>query len=518
MTVAIAKQQSVKWCEVGDDFGPYILGVDGKPKQRVQAAPLPGSQDWFTKSPVFETLIEGPRGTAKSTALLLDFLQDVGTGLGEDWTGVLFRPRYKAFQSFIRNARKLIEGVWGDQVSFTNSPGNYKFTWKTGETLHLHVLEKLSQAEDYQGQEFGWIGFDELTNWATLDCYLTVFPCCRSDNPRVRCRVRSACNPGGPGHNAVKERFRLPVPPGQMVGPRIKTKFEHEGKTFELERCAIHSTLAENLVLMRAQPDYVAKIAALARRRGGQHLIAAWIHGSWDIIAGGMFDDLWMDGRHHRVPDVPMDKIPRGWRIDRSFDHGRSAPFSVGWWAESNGVEWKPWGEDKPGIGRVKGDIVRIGEWYGWTGEANEGCRMLAGDIAKGIVEREQLWGIHGRVRPGAADSSIFDDYEPGKSVAGDMAKHGVRWERADKSRKQGWEQFRKYLDGAIPKEEGERTHAGMYVCERCYDGFIRTVPALQRDEKDPDDANTDMEDHCADEVRYRVRTKRRDVRRKQWK
>ena len=44
----------------------------------------------------------------------------------------------------------------------------------------------------------------------------------------------------------------------------------------------------------------------------------------------------------------------------------------------------------------------------------------------------------------------------------------------------------------------------GLYVFSTC-DQFIRTVPALPRDKRDPDDVDSDAEDHIGDEVRYRV-------------
>jgi hypothetical protein len=48
-------------------------------------------------------------------------------------------------------------------------------------------------------------------------------------------------------------------------------------------------------------------------------------------------------------------------------------------------------------------------------------------------------------------------------------------------------------------------------VLDRCHQ-FIETVPSLPRDEKDPDDVNTNAEDHIADETRYRVRHVRKKV------
>jgi len=41
---------------------------------------------------------------------------------------------------------------------------------------------------------------------------------------------------------------------------------------------------------------------------------------------------------------------------------------------------------------------------------------------------------------------------------------------------------------------------------------FIRTIPTLPRSERDPDDVDTDAEDHIADEVRYRLSVEKADM------
>jgi len=45
-----------------------------------------------------------------------------------------------------------------------------------------------------------WIGFEELTNWATDECYKIMMSCNRSANPDVPKKYRASCNPSGPGH------------------------------------------------------------------------------------------------------------------------------------------------------------------------------------------------------------------------------------------------------------------------------------------------------------------------------
>jgi hypothetical protein len=197
-------------------------------------------------------------------------------------------------------------------------------------------------------------------------------------------------------------------------------------------------------------PEYVATLETIDEPNKRR----AWLLGDWDVVAGGMFDDLWETSTH---VVKPFD-IPQSWRIDRSYDWGSSKPFSVGWWAESDGSDVTL--TDGSVRSTVRGDIFRIAEWYGCTNRPNEGLRMLGTEVAKGIIERELGLKIYKRVHPGPADNSIYD-VENGNSVAASMGlpvnisgtKYpGVSWIRSDKSpgsRVAGWEKLRLYLKQA---------------------------------------------------------------------
>ena len=56
------------------------------------------------------------------------------------------------------------------------------------------------------------------------------------------------------------------------------------------------------------------------------------------------------------------------------------------------------------------------------------------------------------------------------------------------------------------PDHGGPRERPGFFVIGSRNPQFLRTMLALPRSERDPDDVDTDAEDHIADEVRYRVR------------
>jgi hypothetical protein len=308
--------------------------------------------------------------------------------------------------------------------------------------------------------------------------------------PRI---VRSTTNPYGKGHNAIKNRFQLPA---RRNKPILDAKDDY-GET-ELPRVAINVSLAQNKSLLENDPTYLKKILGAARNESERK---AWRDGDWDIVAGGMFDDVY-DREHHLIKPF---SIPKSWTIDRAFDWGSSKPFAVGWFAESDGTDYI----DHTGRPRstVKGDLFLIGEWYGWNGKPNEGVRMLSTDIAKGILKKEKLIWPHHKVIAGPADSSIFDS-EDSNCTADNMATQGCYWTRANKSsgsRKKGWEALRVLFQAAIPNEDGTpREQPGLFIFETC-EQFQRTMPTLPRSDKDPDDVDTDVEDHYGDMMRYRV-------------
>jgi hypothetical protein len=495
--------QEIVWRDTEEGY--FAFGVDGYGMEhQLDWVPQPGSQEAFVNCPIGEACIEGTRGGGKTDGLLMDFAQHVGKGYGAEWQGILFRRTFPELSDVIQKSLKWYKTIWPEAEY---NKADHSWEWPTGERLLFRHFLKPSDYWSYHGHAYPWIAWEELTTWPTDEGYLSMMSCNRSTLKGLPIKVRSTTNPYGPGHNWVKQRFRLPMPGTMMIGPIIDDARNREGD-LEPERVAIHSYLGENKVLLAAQPDYIQKLKAAAK---SPEQLKAWVHGDWNIVAGGMFDDVWLE-KIHIVPFVPWKLIPQQWRLDRAYDHGSSKPFSVGFWAESNG---EPFSFKNHTYGKVKGDLYRIGEWYGWNGHANEGVKMAPETIAEGIQDRIADEGIPlTRVRPGPADSSIFDEYVQEHSVAKDFERKKVRWEKADKgpgSRKQGWEQIRQFFRHALPNVDGPRERPGLFIMDNCTH-FIRTVPVLPRDEHDLDDVDTDVEDHIGDETRYRIRRKKKEA------
>jgi hypothetical protein len=472
--------------------------------------PQVGSQERFMESPYLEALYHGTRGPGKTDGLLWSFAQHVNRGHGIAWRGVIFRQTYPQLADVVAKSEKWFRQAY-PLAKFNRSA--MRWEWPTGEVLMLRHMMRPADYWNYHGHEYPFIGFEELCNWPTDECYTSMFACCRSSTIGVPRMIRATTNPYGPGHNWVKERFRLW---SNWWKPFLLTddSKDTEGR-LEPTRAAYYGHIDENKILLLADPNYKQTIIASASNPA---MAEAWLDGSWDIVAGGMFDDVWKP----QFNVVPQFDVPPSWRIDRSFDWGSSAPFSVGWWAESDGSDLRM--RDGRVRSTVKGDLFRVHEWYGWSGRANQGLRLLAVDVAKGIIEREMQWGLRVgfgdqeriRVKSGPADNSIHD-VENGISIGIDMTKpvrignemhKGIQWTRADKSAgsvKNGLEHMRKMMKNAHPTPGRPRELPGLFVTEEC-EQFVRTVPSLPRSEKDMDRVDPNAEDHVCDETRYRVR------------
>lgn len=363
--------------------------------------------------------------------------------------------------------------------------------------VHLCHCQHEKDVLKYQGAEIHVLLMDELTHF-TEKIYRFLRGRCRLGGLDVPEKYKSklplilaGSNPGGIGHNWVKRTFVDFAPPMAChAAPRS------EGG---MVRCFIPAKLEDNPTLLKNDPDYEIRLEGL----GNPALVKAMRNGEWNIVAGGAFDDVWSD----RVI-IPKFNVPKGWRVDRSFDWGSSKPFSVGWWAESDGTEAIM--SDGSKFCPPRGTLVRIAEWYG-TREigTDEGLKLSASEIAQGVLSFERDMMASGQINalanPGPADNQITSSIRANiDTIAQEMAKHGVTWTESDKSpgsRVNGLELVRSRLREAS-KEIPEAP--ALYIVDSCR-ATIATIPTLPRAKNNPDDVDSSTEDHIYDEIRYRV-------------
>ena len=491
-------------------YRPYFKRDDGV-IQMASVMPLPGSQTAFINCPLKEAMYAGNRGCGKTETLLMDYMKEVGKGYGSAWRGIIFRLEYKDLETVFAKAVRMVKMCFPN-AKINHAKGNQRITFAGGETLEFAILAREQDYNNYHGQEFAWIGWEELTQWATDVAYRGMFSVLRSGVVGLPVRVRSTTNPNGAGHNWVKRRFQLSGYSGKGVAEVVTITDANTGEELH-EAVAILGDLSENFVLNRAQPDYLKQIKAAAD--GNQAKYQSWVYGSWDITSGGMFDDIWHDVKKHMV--VPRFTVPHTWRVFRSFDWGSAAPFSVTWWARSDGCDVHL--PDGRVMHTLPDDLFIIHEWMGCSAsDPAKGLQLTAKEVAQGIVERELLWGIHRRVQAGPADNSI-NTADGGASIADMMAQpvhlngkiyNGVNWTPSDKSagsRKHGAQIIRNRMKASAPVDGMPRETAGLFIFDDC-PAFSEYVVPLPRDPKDPEDVDTKANDHKYDDIRYGIATR----------
>lgn len=421
-----------------------ILGYTPTPRQRL-----------FHDATEYDVLFGGAAGGGKSRALVMDDLRDC--------------VRYPGIRvgAFRRTYGELKESLLAElaNVGFAAALGaswngtEYELRFPNGSLIMFRYAESIKDASRRLGGQYQKLTFDERT--------LTPPDVCSFLESRIRSGrtdipvlgIRSATNPGGPGHGAVKTRYIQPTNYGQDV-----VNGEH-GQSVRF----IPSKLSDN---PHINPEYGQSLMALPDK-----LRAAYLDGDWDVFAGMMFPELKRD--RHVVEPI---ELPRTWRRYNGVDWGYSAPWAVLWAAVD---------ED--------GRVWCYRELYQrQVGEAEQAQRILAAEAD----------GEHMTSR--FADDAMWATRGDAKPIASIYGEHGVHLDKAGKgagSRVIGWQRVHSYLAEA-PACAHHRA-AGWDTCPKLH--LFSTLPELWRElsnlphatKGDPEDADTTADDHLSDSLRY---------------
>ena len=433
-----------------------------------------GAQTEFLQRNEFEVLFGGAAGPGKTDCIIAGMLRDIEH---PKYHGLIVRRTFPQLQEIIDRCFRLYPYMGGTYLSTVK-----RWNFPSGAIIDLGHMQHENDKYNYQGKEYHKVALDELTQFTETQ-YTYLVSRIRRTDPEIECQIVSSSNPGGIGHNWVKDRFQ----PGDRDG---KTYYD---KRTGLSRVFIPATIEDNPTLFDNDEAYLARLEALPdieRKR--------LRHGIWDAFEGQIFTELLQS--LHGYEDFP---IPPEWERYCVCDWGFAKPFSVGWYAV-----------DYDGI------IFRYREWYGSKRERdgegqserwNQGLKLQAWEVARGIlaIEREAGETIRRRI----ADPSIWGKHPEfrkkealGPTINDDFIQEGVYFTKADNDRIPGKLQVHKRLKPVIEadKETGEviAQSAMLMVANSC-NSFWRTMPLLAEDPKNPDDINTDMEDHIYDEVRY---------------
>lgn len=187
---------------------------------------------------VKEAFYGGAAGGGKSDALMMAALQYCDI---PGYNAIIFRKTYSdlalpgALMDRAHDWLSNTDAKWSDQ--------DKKWSFPSGASLSFGYLENEVQKYRYASSEFQFIGWDELTQF-TETSYRFLFSRLRRSRDQtdngIPLRVRSAANPGGVGHEWVRDRFitspgsRVFIPAGLVDNPYLDQE-EYSESLMELD-------------------------------------------------------------------------------------------------------------------------------------------------------------------------------------------------------------------------------------------------------------------------------------------
>ena len=404
-------------------------------------------QEQFINSEAFETLFGGAAGGGKSYGQLVDAL--LYALKYPKSKQIIFRRTFPDLEKSL--IRVSLEFYPREAASYNSS--KHIWTFKNGGIIDFGYIDSENDVYQYQSAEYDVIRFDELTHF-TEYMYTYMISRCRGANPYPK-HIKSSTNPGGVGHSWVKARFIDIGAPNQTH----EITLENGKKNTVI---FIPSLVQDNMFLLDNDPDYVSRLELLPEKEK-----QALLYGDWDIFDGQFFTEF-----NRNIHVVAPFKIPKDWKIYRTRDYGLDmcATFWIAMDYQMNVYVYK--------------------ELY----ESD----LIVSEAARKINEM--------------TDEKIQIDYAPpdlwnrnkdtGKSTADIFAESGQYLTKADNNRLTGWLAVHEWLK--IYKDEQGQSNSKLKIFSNCVN-LIRTLPAVQHDEKNPNDVAVEPHEltHAPDALRY---------------
>lgn len=391
----------------------------------------------------------GSRGPGKSHAIFVQVTVDDCQRV-PNLKGLFLRQTGKAAKESLED---LVVKTLSNRVPHEYAASTIKFP--NGSRILMGGFKDEKDIDKYIGIEYDFIAVEEINQLSEkkIDMLLGSM---RTTKDGWRPRLYASFNPGGKGHGYVKKTFVVP----HKRGIETNTAF-------------LPANFRMNPALNKEYIDYLLGLK-------GQ-LGQAWREGDFDIMAGAFFPE-WND----KIHVCSEFQIPKDWKRICFMDYGHGAQTALYWAAIA-----------PDGKMYVYRELYRSG--LNFSALADEFAAMTPPtESIDYLVCDPSIWSVKGENQFGLSGQQIFAQRYK------EVTKKEILMVRANNDRQNGWSAIREYLS---PFVENGKTLAKLQVFPAC-ENLIRTFPDMIHDENNPEDMDSDEEDHALDSLRYGIMSK----------
>lgn len=387
------------------------------------------------------------------------------------YKGLVLRIERKDLVDWFERTRWLYACVGATHVG-NPSTGQAMIRFPAGGYILFGHLQDSNAYQQYMGQEFHKINFEQLEQCQLEEDYIKLLSASRSSVPELKPQIFVSWNPGGVGHRWIVNRFhRMACNQTYTYTAEIMLP---NGKKITSTKTRIHLPMYvwDNPYV---DPGYLATLNQLPEtwRR-------AWLYGDVDIMAGQYLKML--DQNKHVIPYFQPHE---SWYHFRSLDWGSYHNAVCCWWAvdfEGNAYIYrhlKIKGMSIPALARQILDMTPGVE------ESRIACTIAGHDCWEKLRE--------GQDQNATTIADLFYN------------ESGIALTMAQTDRINGWQNLMARLDwdeGTNGKARKNPTLFIMSNCQEIYDDLCLLI----HDDNHPEDAKKQMGDDVGDCVRYGAR------------